>query len=487
MQSRAANCCCGGMTTLGFALKLPMSSRREGIELDSHTKSYKSHSRLGPPVSRQIPFTCRVPICILSLSCFQLPSTNSIPFLRRLSRNQTQLSHFSENTREEEDMANATSINSTVASNATRPEYLNDPAVTILKVIVQVAIAVVGVTGNILVCMAILCKSAKMKSVMNCYLLSLAVSDLGILTVNVPIAMVREMEPFEWLLGKVACTVIFPTSEVFFGASIWSITAIAIERYRNIVGKGRFCRKRSLKPARIVIAMIWMVSFIVASVPMYTVIKYSAETKLCSSEWPNRDGKNTAQIAYMMILLVVWYILPLVVIIFTYVRISRTLQQSETFHQASTVYNETPSRGGSGRLTSRPSLRSTMSQNSKAQRILTPLVVLFAVAMLPVTVLRLAALFLQELSSQNYYLILFTICIFGVEINSAANPVIYYIVSKDFRRAFKEILNSFRSKRKALFCRSTKASLSGPASPRYLSSLRGHIKLQETTQFESAV
>ena len=85
-------------------------------------------------------------------------------------------------------------------------------------------IVFLGVVGNLLVCFVIL-SQAKMKTSMNYYLLSLATADLGVLLIVYPMAVLKYLFPFRWLLGKQACYYLYPTVEVFFGASVWSITA----------------------------------------------------------------------------------------------------------------------------------------------------------------------------------------------------------------------------------------------------------------------
>ena len=99
---------------------------------------------------------------------------------------------------------------------------------------------------------------------MNYHLLSLAIADFGVLLIIYPVVVCKYLKPFKWLLGKRAYLYMLPTNEIFFGASIWSITAIAIERYRNIVGAKRyqFGKRSGLKTA-IGIFAVWLASFLV--------------------------------------------------------------------------------------------------------------------------------------------------------------------------------------------------------------------------------
>ena len=69
--------------------------------------------------------------------------------------------------------------------------------VTIVRLTVEAAFAFFGVAGNILVCFVIATRP-NMKKIMNCYLLSLAVADLGILLILFPLAIVNQQHSNEY-------------------------------------------------------------------------------------------------------------------------------------------------------------------------------------------------------------------------------------------------------------------------------------------------
>ena len=111
--------------------------------------------------------------------------------------------------------------------------YLKQPfGFTIFQLILQTAIGLFGVIGNVIVCVKII-MGTKALSTMRPYLLSLAFADLGILLFNYPLVILHIQFPYEWLLSRIACLYIVLFTETFFGACIWSITAMAAERYVN--------------------------------------------------------------------------------------------------------------------------------------------------------------------------------------------------------------------------------------------------------------
>ena len=262
--------------------------------------------------------------------------------------------------------ANLSSANATAPG---LPEYLQQPlGATVFQLTLWSTVAFLGVIGNLLVCIVIL-SQAKMKTSINYYLLSLAIADLGVLLLIYPMAVFRYLFPFRWLLGKQVCFYLIPTGEIFFGASTWSITAIAIERYRNVVGAKCYqirYRSRDRWRTFLVIGIVWLASFLVSSVPLYPIMTYNSSRELCYPEWPDMSGTNAFYLTHSLILLVFWYVLPLIVIVVTYVKIKKRVRESVKFRSSMTSQ--------SSQISERRD-KSIWRQSNKAKRILTPLVV----------------------------------------------------------------------------------------------------------------
>ena len=75
----------------------------------------------------------------------------------------------------------------------------------------------------------------------------------------------------------------------------------------------------------------------------------------------------------------------------------------------------------------------------RAKRILTPLVVVFAVTLLPLSILRVTVVFWPEITGKKYYFnLIYTVFVSAI-VNSSANPVIYSVVSRDFRKGINNL------------------------------------------------
>ena len=326
------------------------------------------------------------------------------------------------------------------------PTYFQEPfAVKVFQITLWSTIAFLGVIGNLLVCLMVLRRLRKTS--MNFYLLSLAIADIGVLAIIYPVSVAKYVSPTRWLLGKAACLYMIPTEEIFFGSSIWSITAIAIERYRNIVGANRYqFWKRSRLRTMLAIMAVWTASFLVSSVPLYPLMVYDSTSRICFVNWPISSGRPVMLYTYYVALIVVWYVLPLAVIAFTYLRIKERVCTSDEFRD-SMALDDNYDLTKKPPPTNRAPAKRIWKKSNKTKRILTPLVILFAVTMFPLNALRLWLLIDPSFAgSQYFHLVLGQIGLFVI-INSSANPLVYYITSKEFKEAFKAILNSLRERK----------------------------------------
>lgn len=319
--------------------------------------------------------------------------------------------------------------------------YYEEPAVLMIsRLTFEVTLAFVGLVGNAMVSF-IISRQRKFRSGLKLFIRNLAFADIGILAISFPIAVVKEQMPLYWPFGKVVCLYFYPLAEVFHGVSVWSITAIAIERYRKIATmKGaRNSSYITTKPIKWGIFLIWLISFLVVSLPLLFVMNFVEHNTgiFCVVNW-----SRTLHNIYIISLAIFWYLLPLGIIVFTYVKISRQIQQSNEFHRSS-IKQRSRDRKLNDSVMRFTEEAKRMRQNSKAKKVLTPIVLVFTISMLPLNVLRVLLLFWEEIAFEKYFLLIYNVCVIGVVINSAADPLIYSIVSKDFRSELKEVLSQF--------------------------------------------
>lgn len=129
--------------------------------------------------------------------------------------------------------------------------------------VTYLTIFVVGVLGNSLTCTVIL-RYRVMQTPTNYYLLSLAVSDLLVLLLGMPLEIYEMWQNYPFLFGEGGCyfkTFLFET--VCF-ASILNVTALSVERYVAVVHPLKVKHMTTRAHVKRVTFMLWLLSMLCA-------------------------------------------------------------------------------------------------------------------------------------------------------------------------------------------------------------------------------
>ena len=318
-----------------------------------------------------------------------------------------------------------------------------------LQVTLTSLVALVGVLGNILTCITLMSKHQPFRPPIKQYLMSLAVADIGILTIAYPIVISRSEMPSGWPFGEYVCRIVFPLTDVFFGASIWAVTAVSIERWRKISMTS--FKTLSSKYAVLVVAVIWAVSFLVTSTPFYIAVEFidTGNKTSCFYDWGKHDMFREV---YSIVLFLYWFGIPMCIISWNYIIIKGKLNESTKFiiyfYKATNnesagllkTMDQTLSR--LNRKQSNGQVHRRLKENKKAKRILTPVVVVFAITMFPLNLLYLTLGYWPHLFQTPFFPSIAYLCILLVVVNSSCNPIIYGVVSRKFRNSLRTVLKS---------------------------------------------
>lgn len=355
-------------------------------------------------------------------------------------------------------MASSANISSDPTTNSVSPAlvpvqyYSEPPGLEIARLTFEASLAVLGVLGNILVCVVI--GRMRTKTAINRYLFNLGIADIGVLLVVFPMAVLQEQVKSYFPLGKGICLYVYPVIDTFYGASIWLVTSVAVERYINIVKRVEVYRSRSLTTTNLTIVAIWVISFSVVSMPLFFVIEYEEKTTACVVNWFRKPSLLKWRQVYTITLTMFTYVVPLAIISWTYVQIGSRLTESTGFHKEIERKCSTVMYGKNAKQKKRAE-NHRRKENTKAKRILTPIVVTFAISMLPINVFRLLALYWPGVFLLKYFWVLYNVLVIFTTANSAVNPVIYSIVSREFRRGFKRLFFRGKQRLRGLTLRST--------------------------------
>uniref|UniRef100_A0A2I3HMS8 Prolactin-releasing peptide receptor n=1 Tax=Nomascus leucogenys TaxID=61853 RepID=A0A2I3HMS8_NOMLE len=192
-----------------------------------------------------------------------------------------------------------------------------------LIVLLYSVVVVVGLVGNCLLVLVI-ARVRRLHNVTNFLIGNLALSDVLMCTACVPLTLAYAFEPRGWVFGGGLCHLVFFLQPVTVYVSVFTLTTIAVDRYVVLVHPLR--RRISLRLSAYAVLAIWALSAVLAlpaAVHTYHVELKPHDVRLCEEFWGSQERQRQL---YAWGLLLVTYLLPLLVILLSYVRVSVKLR-----------------------------------------------------------------------------------------------------------------------------------------------------------------
>ncbi|XP_006636423.2 5-hydroxytryptamine receptor 5A [Lepisosteus oculatus] len=142
---------------------------------------------------------------------------------------------------------------------------------------------------------------------------SMAVSDVMVAALVMPLSLVNELSGRRWRLGRLLCDVWVSFDVLCCTASIWNVTAIALDRYWSITRHLEYTLKTRKKISNVMIALTWLLSAVISLSPLFGWGEtYTADDESCQvSQEPSYAIFSTCGAFY----------LPLSVVLFVYWKI----------------------------------------------------------------------------------------------------------------------------------------------------------------------
>uniref|UniRef100_A0A7M4FVR6 G-protein coupled receptors family 1 profile domain-containing protein n=1 Tax=Crocodylus porosus TaxID=8502 RepID=A0A7M4FVR6_CROPO len=180
-------------------------------------------------------------------------------------------------------------------------------------------VVIFGLAGNALVVL-ILIKYKRLKSMTDIYLLNLAISDL-LFVFSLPFWAYQAAH--NWIFGDAMCKILSGIYCLGFYSGIFFIILLTIDRYLAIVHAVFALKARTVVYGILASVVVWIVSALVA-VPGITFYGSTNNNMVCSLNLPSDKMKQWKQ--FMTLLMnTVGLFIPLIVMIFCYTAIIRTL------------------------------------------------------------------------------------------------------------------------------------------------------------------
>ncbi|XP_034963934.2 neuromedin-U receptor 2 [Zootoca vivipara] len=288
-------------------------------------------------------------------------------------------------------------------------------------------IFIVGVSGNLLVCLVIL-RHRNMKTPTNYYLFSLAISDLLVLLCGMPLEVYEMWSNYPFLFGLAGCYFKTALFETVCFASILNITTVSIERYVAIMHPFRAKLKSTRRRALRIIIVLWLLSvlfslpntsthgIILQYFPNHTEVPGSATCAVVQPLWIYN--------CIIQLSAFLFYVLPMSVISVLYCLMGMKLRGDCSLEVDEMGIN-----------VKRPSRKSVT-------KMLFVLVIVFGICWAPFHTDRLFYSFVINWTEPlaNTFNLIHVVSGIFFYLSSAVNPIIYNLLSRRFRTAFLSVI-----------------------------------------------
>ncbi|CAI5652231.1 unnamed protein product [Oreochromis niloticus] len=305
---------------------------------------------------------------------------------------------------------------------------------------ILILLILLTVAGNVLVCLAV-CASRRLRCLTNCFIVSLAVTDLLLGLLVLPFSALLQLNE-EWPLGAVFCNFYISMDVMLCTASILTLLAISVDRYLAVTMPLRYASL--VLPWRVAVAMasVWTVSLAVSFLPIQMGWNTVNGTVQNHGPWAS-EGKCRFELnrPYALTDSLLTFYLPLVAMCWTYLRILRIARA-----QAKRIVSARPTCITSYNCRSNSSTTTTVISSitvvalreHKATVTLAAVIGAFVVCWLPYFILF-TVLGLQEHPDPGT-VPEYSIVLWLGYANSALNPILYGALNRDFRSAYTHLL-----------------------------------------------
>ncbi|XP_027009823.2 5-hydroxytryptamine receptor 2A [Tachysurus fulvidraco] len=310
-------------------------------------------------------------------------------------------------------------------------------------------IVVITITGNILVIMAVTMER-KLQNATNYFFMSLAVADMLLGFLIMPISMVTILYGYSWPFPDILCPLWIYLDVLLSTASIMHLCAISVDRYIAIRNPIAHSRAKSPWRARAKITAVWTIS---ASISMpIPVIGLQDHTKVFKEESCFLTDSSFVLIGSFMA-----FFMPLTIMVVTYFLTINALQSEATLCLDQLVPR--PRWNSSLALSFLPNDKKlflrrslTLSNEQKASKVLGIVFILFVVMWGPFFVTNVLVALCDSTICHNAIInVLHNVFVWVGYLSSAVNPLVYTLFNKTYRSAFARYMRcKYREERKPL-------------------------------------
>ncbi|XP_027014481.2 histamine receptor H2b [Tachysurus fulvidraco] len=289
------------------------------------------------------------------------------------------------------------------------------------------------VAGNVLVCLAV-CTSRRLHRISSCFVVALAVTDLLVGLLVLPLSATLELHSGRWPLGGTVCNIYLSADVTLGTASIFTLLAISVDRYLAISAPLSYTTRLTPGRAAAAILVIWIVSLTVAFTPIHMGWN-TTDFQVQKNDWRMGDEGDKGRTCryewnnnYVLLVAFCIYFFPLLLMCGMYHRIFSMARE-----QVRRIRAATPSGTRSSTC-----LRGATLREHKATVTLAVVLGVFIVCWLPYIVFFTCMGLRRETEPPQ---VAYSIVLWLGYFNSALNPILYPALNRDFRHAYGHLLH----------------------------------------------
>ncbi|CAF0823834.1 unnamed protein product [Adineta ricciae] len=197
--------------------------------------------------------------------------------------------------------------------------------------------------GNLLVICAFF-RTRRLQTVTNYFIASLAFADALVAIFVLPLSIYCYQRDRSWKLGLILCDLWVSSDVLLCTSSILNLACISVDRYMAITKPLTYTAYRSKFLARVMILLVWIVSFVITCPPIFG---WRDKNRRQTVEEHHRCDLNSAR-GYVVYSALGSFYIPGVVMIFVYIRIFMVVYDRENlikrFHSnTSSIINNSTS------------------------------------------------------------------------------------------------------------------------------------------------
>ncbi|XP_071484062.1 kappa-type opioid receptor-like [Diadema antillarum] len=301
--------------------------------------------------------------------------------------------------------------------------------------IVQLLLSILGIVGNAIVLIVLFQRRSSKRST-DILIGGLAAADF--LTSIFMIPQPKLSGAPDTALGNAACKLIY--SSIFLwitiSASVFTLTAISIERYIAVLHPIQFKGWVSFKKLTVWFIIIWVLAIAINCRTFGTTKVDSVEGK-CVVRYPTQASQQ----ALGVFVFVLRFIIPVIIMLTSYLLIARSLRlRSQRLTKKSEIKLDTGSSVS----------RSFLVARGKVIKLMFVVIITFIICWTPDS-LGLLAYNLHLVDRSYLYSSLYSVFVSLAFFNTCANPIIYTIRYAEFRSAVRDLLLCSESVKTSLF------------------------------------